>query len=162
MEDGITFERTEDWALVKKIVTHPKLWALNSDDLAPEPQNWEPPLNPDIWYVLARGKGKPIGLFVFIPETRVCWQSHISMIPEAWGHIARYACRLVFYWLWERTTCLRIIGSIPASNHLAVLFAIQCGMEKYGVNPRSFLRNGVLEDQVLVGINRPDDWKGSA
>lgn len=162
MEDGLTFERTEDWPLVKKIVTHPKLWAANSDDLAPAPECWEPPLNPEIWYVLARHNGHPLGLFVFIPETRVCWQSHIAMLPEAWGHVARKACQLVFPWLWERTSCLRIVGSIPASNHMAVLFAIQCGMENYGVNPKSFLRNGILEDQVLLGINRPDKREGAA
>lgn len=155
---GITFERTSDWDLVKKIATHPKIWPTISDDFSPPRDKWQPVETSEIWYVLVRGKGVPIGFFMFAPETAVCWHSHICILPIAWGDVAHLACRLVFYWLWERTECRRIIGSIPVSNPLAIKFAVQCGMERYGVNPKSFMRRGQLEDQILVGINRPEDF----
>lgn len=156
MSGALTFERTEDWELIRKIALHPKIWPLISDDLSPEPEVWQPVQRPDIWYVLAREHGKPIGLFVFSPENSVCWQSHIAMLPEAWGATARAAFTAVFPWLWERTPCQRIIGSVPVSNSLAILFAIQCGMLKFGMNPKSTLRDGKLEDQVMLGISKPE------
>lgn len=157
MNNTLTFERTEDWKLIREIALHPQIWPQISDDFSPEPEVWQPVQNPEFWYVLARERGVPIGLFVFIPENPACWRSHVCILPEAWGSIARAACRNVFPWLWERTICKRIIGSIPVSNSLAILFAIQCGMLKYGVNPKSVMKNGKLEDQVLVGIQKPED-----
>ena len=155
-EQGITFERTNDYALVRKIATHPKIWPTISDDLSPSIEDWQPVENPDIWYVLARGNGVPLGLFVFLPENPACWRSHVCILPAYRGEIGRMACRLVFYWLWQHTRCERIIGSIPVSNPLAIQFAVQCGMSKYGVNPKSVMKNGQMEDQVLVGIDKAE------
>jgi len=154
VENGITFERTNDFHLVKKIATHPKLWPLISDDLSPDRHQWEPSQNPEIWYVLARGNGVPMGLFVFLPENPVHWRSHVCILPEFWGDIAAMACTLVFRWMWKLTKCERITGTIPISNRRAIAFAVRCGMTQYGVNPKSVLRNGRLEDQVLLGISK--------
>jgi hypothetical protein len=43
---------------------------------------------------------------------------------------------------------------VPANNRLALSFAKSCGMTEYGLNPQSFLKDGQLYDQVLLGVSK--------
>ena len=106
-----------------------------------------------IWYVLAEEDCQTRGLFVFFPENSVCWQVHICMRPEAWGSAAR-ALREVFEWLWKQTACQRITGSVPVWNAPAIACALKAGMQPFGVNYRSSLKNAKLHHQLLLGISK--------
>jgi hypothetical protein len=64
-------------------------------------------------------------------------------------------------WIWEHSTCRRIVTHVPSSNRLALKFAIAAQMKVYGVNEASYLKNGVLCDQVCLGISAPaENWAG--
>lgn len=153
----MTFERTHDWALVKAIATHPKVWNTITDDFSPQPRDWEPNQDEAVWYVLAKTEGGSLlGMFTFYPENAICWRSHVCMLPESWGLQAQQACREVFTWLWAHSSCLRIIGSIPECNSLALGFALQCGMERFGINRKAYQRGGKLFDLVMLGISKPE------
>lgn len=156
VESRLNFERTYDAALIKFIVTHPKVWQHVTDDFAPRPELWEPGAVEEAWYVLAFDDGELLGLFMFFPENTICWRSHICMLPGAYGPKAEKACREVFLWLWENSSCWRIIGSIPDYNRTAISFAERCGMTRYGTNPQSYVKNGKLLDQVLLGISKTE------
>lgn len=149
------FDRTYDWELIRLIATHPKIWPSISDDFSPQPQDWAPEQDEQVWYVHVKNE-LSLGMFIFYPENPICWRSHICMLPESWGAIARDACKGAFAWLWANSSCLRIIGSIPECNSLALGFALQCGMERFGVNVRSFQKDGKLFDQILLGISKPE------
>lgn len=149
------FERTTDANLIRTIATHPRVWPMLGDDLVSDPAEWNPVLHDGIWYVLALAEdGNPCGMFIFFPENSVCWQVHICMLPEFWGGSAR-AMREVFGWLWERTACLRITGSVPVWNASAIHCGLRAGMQPYGVNQHSSLKNGKLHHQLLLGISKP-------
>lgn len=153
----MTFERTYEWELIRQIATHPKIWPGIVDDFSPSPSDWEPEHDDRVWYVLAKSDGGSVlGMFIFYPENPVCWRSHICMLPESWGIPARQACREVFQWLWANSSCLRIIGSIPACNSLGLGFAMQCGMERFGVNSKSVQKGGRLFDLIMLGISKPE------
>jgi RimJ/RimL family protein N-acetyltransferase len=153
----LKFQRTFDYELVRRIATDPKNWPTISDDFSGPREQWQPRRSLDVWYVLPLLDDlTAIGLFVFYPENTVCWRAHVCISPQYFGPPARQAFRECFAWLWERTDCRRIIGSVPLSNSLAIAFALHCGMEKFGVNPRSTMRGGKLEDQVLLGISKPE------
>jgi RimJ/RimL family protein N-acetyltransferase len=55
--------------------------------------------------------------------------------------------------MFAHSPCRRIVGATPANNRLALRFAIACGMEHFGTNPKAFLKNGVLHDLILTGIS---------
>lgn len=153
----MTFERTYDWTLVKSIATFPKIWSSISDDFSPQPEDWQPEEDERVWYVIAKSDGGSVlGMFIFYPENPICWRSHVCMLPESWGSQAHSACREVFEWLWEKTSCLRIIGTIPEWNRQALAFAVRCGMEKFGINTKSMQKGGKLFDQILLGISKPE------
>lgn|ERR1700730_11059917 len=153
----MVFERTYDWTLVKSIATFPRVWASISDDFSPAPEDWEPEQDDRVWYVVAKTDGGSVlGMFIFYAENPICWRSHVCMLPESWGIPARQAFREAFTWLWEHSSCLRIIGSVPECNSLALAFALQCGMHKFGINEKSYQKGGRLFDQILFGISKPE------
>ena len=150
----MTFTRTRDLELIRSIATHPKVWPTLGDDLVVDPEQWTPVLHDGIWYVLVEEDGRVRGMFIFFPENSVCWQVHVCMLPEAWGASAR-AMKEVFVWLWRQTPCLRITGSVPVWNAPAIHCALRAGMEPFGVNRHSSLKNARLHHQLLLGISRP-------
>ncbi len=145
------FERTYDAELIRAIATHPKVWPTLADDLVSDPAHWKPVLHEGIWYVLAGQQG----MFIFFPENSVSWQIHVCLLPEFWGGGAR-AMKQVFTWLWAQTPCRRITGSVPTWNQSAFLCAVNAGMEPFGVNKNSSLKDGKLHHQVLFGISKPE------
>lgn len=155
----ITFERSEDYELIRQILTHPRLYPHLSDDFSPAPGEYRPQEHPAIWYVIVRdvdeGREELLGLWMFVPTNGVCWEVHTALLPIAWGERGQIASLMLPPWIWEHTHCRRIITNVPSSNRLALHFALKAGMRIFGVNEASFLKHGVLCDQTLLGISRP-------
>ena len=53
-------------------------------------------------------------------------------------------------------SCLRLTGSIPEYNRLAIRFARASGWKQFGVNEKSHMKNGQLHDQILFGISKSE------
>lgn len=151
----MTFERSEDWELVKQIVTHEKIYPHVSDDFAPPAAEWEPTKHPDVLYVVARDGEEVLGLWALIPENRICMKVHTCLLPGAWGERARRAASEFIPWVWANTGCQRLNTDVPEFNRIALRFALQGGFTQFGVNPKSFKKNGKLWDQIMLGISRP-------
>jgi RimJ/RimL family protein N-acetyltransferase len=151
----ITITRTFDDALIKKIVTHPEVYPWLSDDGSPAAENWQPTPSQAIYYVLAEFDGEPVAVFMFTPQNSVCYEGHSALLPKIWGQGAEIAV-MVQRWLFENSPAQRIVGNAPAFNERALYYAQKAGMRRYGLNPKSYLKNGVLYDQVLVGVSKED------
>lgn len=151
--DGLNFTRTRDWALIKKIVTESHNFRQIADDGAPQPENWAPIKNDAVWYVLIKDAKNTLGVWAFFPETSIAWRAHICFLPIAYGRTLR-ATKELFQWIWANTPCQRIVGAIPRSNRLALKLVHNAGCQAFGIDRKSFLKNGVLEDRVFLGISR--------
>ena len=171
----MTFERTHDAALIRAIVTHPRLWPHVGDDFTPCADAWRPEFAPYLLYLLCKDAHEPLrggrdeaallsepktpedvlGLWLFVIRG-ACWETHACMLPGVWGAQATRCAREMFAWLWRSTPCRRLIASIPAYNRPALAFAARIGMTRFAVNERSYLRDGVLYDQILFGLSRPE------
>lgn len=153
----MTFKRTYDEALIREVMTHPALWDAGADDYAGRREDFTPRMDPAIHYVrVDDGDGTEfLGLFVLAPQSTVCWEIHTRLLPLAWGERAtramRGVCALAF--AGGAPGCRRIVGAVPATNRLAIRFAERCGFVQYGVNEKSYLKNGALLDQVLLGFS---------
>ncbi|MDM7995639.1 MAG: GNAT family protein [Acidobacteriota bacterium] len=152
----IEFERTYDSELVKRIMTHPRVYPSISDDFCPEASDFEPNMHPSIWYVLARDGEQLLGLWMFVPQNAICWEVHTCLLPEAWGRRALEAVMALHDWVWQNTPCLRVITNVPRYNTLALRFAQKAGLGIFGKNWSSFMKHGVLHDQIMLGISKPE------
>jgi RimJ/RimL family protein N-acetyltransferase len=151
------FERTTDYKLVRSIMTHPKLYPWCTDDFSPAAEDYSPPEHEAVWYVLVKDAGELLGLFAFVPQNGICWELHTRLLPEAWGPRALEALRCVIAWLWENTSCRRLVTNVPTFNRLALRFGRAAGLVEFGRNELSFLKNGVAYDQVLLGATKPGE-----
>jgi RimJ/RimL family protein N-acetyltransferase len=151
----VTFERSEDWELIKRIVTDAKIYPWVSDDFSPKREDWQPIRDPAVWYVIVRDGKEILGLWMLVPENPICWKIHTCLLPAAWGDRARQAAKELATWVWENTPCMRVNTDVPAYNRLAYRFAIAAGLGRFGVNPKSVLKHGKLHDQIMLGISRP-------
>jgi RimJ/RimL family protein N-acetyltransferase len=156
----IVFTRTHDLDIVQRVLTHPKIYDHISDDLSPDVSQYRPPDHPAMWYVLVHdledNRPELLGCFVFHPQNGVCWEVHTALLPNSWGERAHEAADLLPEWIWTNTPCRRIVTNVPTTNRLALAFAIRAGMRIYGINEASYLKNGMLCDQVCLGISQPD------
>jgi hypothetical protein len=150
------FNRTTDFALVRQILTHPRMFPHMGDDFLPAPEQFVLNTDPRISYVLVSDEWRAIGLFCFIPENEICWAAHVAMLRKVHPALTHRAGKEIIEWLWRNTPCRRLIASVPASNPAAVRFGVQAmGLIRYGVNRRSFMKGGRLVDQILMGRSRP-------
>ena len=147
-------ERTHDMAAVKAIITHPDIWPLASDDGSPDPENFEPADDPRLVYLLASDGGRPAGVFVMVPVNAVTWDVHDVMLPGYQGLKAVVAARLALDLAFAETGARKLTAAIPESNQRAIRFALRLGFRMEGVSPKSFLRNGNLEDRIMLGFER--------
>ena len=151
----MTFERTTDYGLVKKIATHPEVYPFITDDYSAAPSEYRPFESDSIWYVLAKDGEEILGMWTFIPENAICWQVHTCLLPTAGGSRAKKAAKEMAEWIWKNTTCLRLVTNVPAYNRKASIFSRWAGMSEFGRNPKSYMKTGILHDQILLGISRP-------
>lgn len=154
----LRFERTHDLALVKQVLTHPKIWPHITDDGCGAPEDFEPVDHPGFWYVVVEN-GTLQGIFTFQKQNSVCWEVHTCLLPSAWGKLSKEAATGVREWVWQNANtdkdrCDRIVTSVPAYNRLAFRLAKASGMKEYGLNPKAFLRDGVLHDLILLGVSK--------
>ncbi len=152
----VRFERTEDANLIRSIVTHPEIYKHVSDDGSPAPEDFEPPVNKAVLHVLVFDDEELRGLFTFVQQNFIELEVHTTLLPVARGPFAREASRGVIRWVWENTCYMRIITHVPAYNRLALAFAKRAGLIGFGVDQKSYLKNGKLWDQVLLGVSRPE------
>lgn len=146
--------RTFDMGIVRHIMTHRRVYPHLSDDGSLPADQFQPMANDAIFYLLARDDKAPLGVFMLVPHNTVCYEVHTCMLPRAWGGPAQRAAFEGTLWMFNHTKCTRIITNVPAYNTLAKRFAEDCGMTQFGINPKSFLKNGVLYDQYLLGVSK--------
>lgn len=156
----ITFERSFDYELIRKVLTHPRIYPYISDDGSPPLEKYQPVASEAIWYVVVYDQRAEdahlLGLWVFVPENFVCWEVHTALLPRAWGPRGQLAARMLPKWIWTNTPCRRIITNVPSNNRLARRFALQAGMKIYGINRASWMKNGVLCDQICLGLSKDE------
>lgn len=150
----ISVERTFDGELVTRTMRHPRLYEHISDDGCPPADEFSAPVSENIIYLAVHEESAFLGIFMFHPQNFACYEVHTCLLPAAWGAKAVESTAAAAKWMFENTPCRRIVTNIPAYNTLAMRLARRSGMEQYGVNPKSFLKNNVLHDQAMLGLNK--------
>jgi hypothetical protein len=153
----LRFERTSDMVLVREVMTHPRVWPFITDDGCPPVNEFQPVEHPGIWYVLCLDDEELLGLWMFVPATSVCFEVHTCLLPGHGYRRSREAAKQAAAWIWANTQCQRIFTNVPMCNVIAMRFAEAAGMVEFGVNARSFLKGGILQDQALLGLSRPKE-----
>ena len=122
MCDVFTFERTQDMELVRQIMTHPRVYPHITDDGSPSAEAFRPIEHPAVWYILVKMHGELAGVLVAAPQNSVCFEAHVCLLPNCWGHSSE-AAHECCTWLFDKTGALRVVASVPGCNRLAAKMA---------------------------------------
>lgn len=143
-------------ATVKRIVTDPTIFMAQCDDFAPEPDKYEPAADAAIYVLVKDERGIALGVWTLVPRTRIKYEVHTSLLPSLRGFRALDAAARMSEWIWQNTPCEFLCTEVPTSNLAALWFAKAARMVQYGIEPRSYRKGGILQDVVLLGMNRPE------
>lgn len=148
----ISVQRTWDFHEIKFVVTHPKVYPHVTDDSSPRPEDYSPPDPNFVWYLLVKDDRETLGIFALVPQNSVCFEVHTCLLPNAYGQRARLAAVAAIGWMAAHSPCKRVITNVPEDNRIALRFATRVGMKEFGINEKSFLKDGKLLDQHVLGI----------
>jgi len=150
----MVIERTRDWQLIKRIVTDRSVYPKISDDRSPCADCWEPCKDEAMYYLLAKNKEDILGIFAVFQMNGVTFNVHTCLLPHSYGEKAARAAKELIDWVFSNLDCRRLVTEVPEFNKLALRFAQHAGMEKYGFNPGSYLKNGHLYGITLLGLSK--------
>lgn len=156
LHQKVKIQRIHDRELISRTMAHPRVYPHISDDGCPPRQDFAAHLDDSLIYLGAFDGGEYLGLFLAHPQNLVCYEVHTCLLPSAWGESALLASTACRDWLFSNTPCVRIITNVPDGNDLALSFAKRSGMSEFGRNPKSIQVNGILLDQVLLGISKEE------
>lgn len=150
---SIVAKPISDADLIIRSITHPRVWPSISDDSSPDREDFVPVISDGIIYLGMYAADEYCGLFMLHPHNSICWEVHTCLLPNAWGRASIFTAECL-EWIFENTQCQRLITNIPDGNPLAKRLALASGMQSFGINPKSFLKNGILLNQTMLGISK--------
>jgi RimJ/RimL family protein N-acetyltransferase len=140
--------------IVREIMSHPAIWPHIHEDTITECN----PIDHDgFHWMLALDAEGPCGVFLVHAINSVCYQMHTCLLPRIWGAEATKAAQELLKWAFIDTRCKKMTTAVPEYNRLALRFAKKGGMIQEGINMKSFLYNGVLINQIMLGITK-EEW----
>ena len=149
------FSRIYDTELIKHIMTHERIYPYVIDDGSPAMEKYEPNMHENIWYILLGDSEGIIGLCIIFALNAICGDLHVAALPKARGKRILEAGKMFFnYWIWDNSPFRRLTASIPEYNKHAIILARKVGMIEFGINEKSFLKDGKLYNQILFGISK--------
>lgn len=151
----------KDFDYVYSIVSHDQVWPFITDDLTKGLDKElfiKFVLSNDFIYCLSPGKKGMVG--IFYPTSPIVFDAHQLSIPELSGKDRVTITKEAISWMFSNTSCLKLEGKIPVINKRAIRISILYGWEREGVSKKSFLDNGVLVDQIILGIEKEKWTKG--
>ena len=143
-----------DEALISSTIRHPRIWPSVSDDGCPPPEEFTPQFSESVIYLGMFDADEFHGFFMLHRHNAICWEVHTCLLPSAWGRLSTFFAAECIDWIFSETDCRRLITNVPVGNVLAKRLAMSVGMTEFGLNPRSFLKNGEAIDQIMLGISK--------
>ncbi len=152
METRFKLVRTEDELLIASILAHPTILPHISDDNT----KMNSLVHPNLFWITVYDGEELLGLFLSHPHNSVTYESHTCLLPNAYGTRAVQAAHEYINWMFQWTECQKLITNVPEYNKLALRFARKVGGVLEGVNRESYLKNGTLMDQYVLGITKKE------
>lgn len=142
--------RTTDIDFIVKCVHG--AWDCLTDDGSPIKELYFPPLGENATWV----RVEDYGVFLLTRMNLILYEVHTALLPAAKG-MAVDIGKEALVWAFANTEAKRIITSVPVNNPLALRFAKAVGFIQYGVNEKSFQKDGELIDQIMLGVSKGEE-----
>lgn len=155
MACGLTCERTFNKSLVRDILTEPAIWATIAED-GQVTEKYEPDLEAECWLEI-KANDSVVGVYRVHVLNSVLLQIHAHVLPEYRKYHSYGTGFNALKWIYENAPeYKKVIAIIPFCFENVKEFTCQFGFQVEGVNRQSYMKNGQLHDQWLLGITRDE------
>lgn len=142
---------------VNDLMRDPSVYPHLIDDSCPPPEEYDaaPILADSKIYILGWFEdSKLVGLWLGYPLNGITYQTHIC-ISEGYrgGRVVRASIRAV-RWMFDNSPCRKLVIFVPDCSTTVKIIAKAIGFEREGRLKNSFLRNGVLMDEIIYGLEK--------
>lgn len=135
--------------IIESIVLHPKVMTWLTDDNS---KHYEVVIHPQVYYLVNEENS---GVVRVDPMNSVTCAVHIATLPSLWGHGHEFS-QEVLEWIFKNTRYQKVVGIIPAYNDRVIKLVKDFNFKQEGLLTKSFLKNWVLADQIIFGLNKGD------
>lgn len=147
--------RTFDVDTVSGFLRHPEIYPAMADDYSDVGMVQQAAvslISGGVWAV----QPSESALFLYFPRTLTWWEVHTLVLPEGRGKKAIEDGKAGLRWVFNNSSCEKVVSLVPEFNRQALLYAKRVGLTVEGINRKSFRKDGHLYDQIQVGICKED------
>lgn len=135
----------------ESVIRHPEIYPLVRDDGSPDADDFAIPGH---YMALVGYIDEPIGCVMLHWSNSVCLEAHIQVLPEyRKDHAIEFGLQAI-QWVWDNTPAHKIMATIPDIFPNVIEYAHTIGFELQGINEHSILKDGVLQNQFMMGLKR--------
>ena len=143
-------ELSTDSAIVKKAIL--KVKNLAFEDGVNE-DNWTPKIHSTSVWLLIKDEGSMVGLC----NIRIVQATMIEIHPYAMPDKCRKwkgIVKSILSWIYDNKKINKVIALIGVNHKTTYKAALKIGFKKEGLIKESYLKDGKLHDQHLIGLTR--------
>lgn len=131
-----------------------ELWDYLRDDTTMSPEDFHAFLDDDARWYVSWEDGDIVGVYYAHRINTATWEVHTHVRPKFWGSGKGLShSRAGLDAIIADTRALKIIATIPASAGPVLQVAESLGFEREGRRKESFLRDGILHDEIIFGLS---------
>lgn len=138
--------------LVASVLAHHEIFdCITEDGIEELPQLTGDDLDKDC-YLLMKVKGSIAGVYILQAVNGVELDIHANFLPTFRKEHARPLTKMMYEWVRENTGYEKLTAQVPVIYPNVMGFCELFGMQREGVNRKSWRKRGELHDQVRYGI----------
>ena len=140
---------------IHRVLKHPDIWEHIIDDgtCSIDEYDVSPLLKNDGVYFLMPDDDT---LFMAIQINAIMWDIHINALKGSRGSKSIKAAHEAFKYMFTKTPCQKLVVYIAEIFPNVVNHAVRCGFVQEGNITNSYLKNGELYSQYLLGISKSE------
>lgn len=146
----IWLERSYDRFYVREMVTHKDVWPFVHCD-GNDRNTYEPPNLEGHIALFVHVDGVWCGGWIFRPIEQGHYEVHTCLFYPITTKDSVKAGKLACNWLKENAGVKYLSSLVPVNNARALWYALKVGFKITGIKELSFMKDGVLLDQTMVG-----------
>lgn len=107
-----------------------------------------------IFLLVGWAEGEPVGVVTCYPRTSVSYDAHIMVLEKfRKSGLGVELCKKSIQWMLDNVkTAKKVVIHVAEDNLGALALVKKCGFREEGRTTKSFMRNGVLLDEIIFGM----------
>ena len=148
-------KRTYNTELITAVMTMPEMWETVAEDGAIA-EEYVPNVDDECWIEML-ADGELVGIYRIHAHNSVCAEIHAQILPHCRKEYGKESGETVLQWFFDNAPWYqKLVAQIPVTYPNVINFTKGQGFKEEGVNRSSYIKNGALVDQVLLGITRSE------